>query len=247
MRRMADTPPHASQDPAFVRLETFVDSAFAFALTLLVISFDEIPENFDALVQSLLAVPAFLATFVLLMTFWFTHRHWSARYGVSTLPAALLSMALVFVILVYVYPLRGLMSATLHSLSNGLFPTRFHIESLDEARGLFIVYGIGFLVSNLCLASLFLYSARWQTARTFSDRERMNAMGDAYAWLIVGAMGAVSAMIATFANDNTMKFAGWSYASLAVIMPLYGIAYDRHIERRLASPAETGAPDDPDQ
>jgi uncharacterized membrane protein len=35
------------------RLETFVDAAFAFALTMLVISVDAIPQSFDELLQAL--------------------------------------------------------------------------------------------------------------------------------------------------------------------------------------------------
>ena len=42
------------------RLEAFVDAAFAFALTLLVISFDAVPQSFEALTTALKAVPAFL-------------------------------------------------------------------------------------------------------------------------------------------------------------------------------------------
>ena len=41
------------------RIEAFVDAAFAFALTLLVISFDEIPESYEQLVDALKGVPAF--------------------------------------------------------------------------------------------------------------------------------------------------------------------------------------------
>ena len=35
------------------RLETFVDAAFAFALTLLVISFDAVPQNYQELMNAL--------------------------------------------------------------------------------------------------------------------------------------------------------------------------------------------------
>ena len=40
------------------RLETFIDAAFAFALTMLVISIDRIPQNLPQLVAALKDAPA---------------------------------------------------------------------------------------------------------------------------------------------------------------------------------------------
>ena len=56
------------------RLEAFVDAAFAFALTLLVISFDAVPTNYNELITALKSVPAFvsmaLAGFCLPFSLW---------------------------------------------------------------------------------------------------------------------------------------------------------------------------------
>ncbi|MDQ2701254.1 MAG: TMEM175 family protein [Pseudomonadota bacterium] len=60
------------------RIETFVDAAFAFAVTLLVISFDAIPDSAQALVQALKGVPAFAASFALLAMLWWALRITSA-------------------------------------------------------------------------------------------------------------------------------------------------------------------------
>lgn len=48
------------------RLETFVDAAFAFAVTLLVVSFDAMPSSFAELYDALRRLPAFLAGFAIL-------------------------------------------------------------------------------------------------------------------------------------------------------------------------------------
>ena len=40
------------------RLETFTDAAFAFAVTLLVISVDDVPRSYDAFIVALQGVPA---------------------------------------------------------------------------------------------------------------------------------------------------------------------------------------------
>ncbi len=59
------------------RLDTFIDAAFAFVLTLLVISFDEIPSNYAEMMAAVKRIPAFVASFALLMMFWLPHRRWS--------------------------------------------------------------------------------------------------------------------------------------------------------------------------
>ena len=41
------------------RLDTFIDAAFAFVLTLLVISFDQIPSNYDEMMVAIKRIPGF--------------------------------------------------------------------------------------------------------------------------------------------------------------------------------------------
>lgn len=48
------------------RAEAFLDAAFAFAITLMVISIDEIPDTAAKLVDALKSAPAFGASFLLM-------------------------------------------------------------------------------------------------------------------------------------------------------------------------------------
>ena len=43
------------------RIEVFVDAAFAFAVTMLVISFDQIPQSFNEMVEAVKGIPAFIS------------------------------------------------------------------------------------------------------------------------------------------------------------------------------------------
>jgi len=52
------------------RLETFLDAAFAFATTMLVISIGEIPKNYPELILALKDIPSFLLSFLVIMIFW---------------------------------------------------------------------------------------------------------------------------------------------------------------------------------
>ena len=56
------------------RLETFIDAAFAFAVTMMVIAADRVPDNIDTLLAAFKHVPAFIASVVVLGIFW--RGHW---------------------------------------------------------------------------------------------------------------------------------------------------------------------------
>ena len=55
------------------RVEAFVDAAFAFALTLLVIAGDSIPASVGELLKALKSLPAYALGFLLILKFWTEH------------------------------------------------------------------------------------------------------------------------------------------------------------------------------
>lgn len=214
------------------RLEAFVDAAFAFALTLLVISFDAVPQSFDELVIALRAVPAFLFAFCILAMFWLGHRKWSMRFGLDTTFSTLVSLALIFVLLVYVFPLRAMATAALSAMTNGWLPSEFHIDSVSKARGLFAIYGIGFFMANLCLVSLNWHALRLGDVLVLTAEEKLLTRYEILAWSIVGGSGLVSLILALTLPDRLLGLAGWCYMGLAVVMPAFGFVTMRQFSAR---------------
>lgn len=147
---MHDTPEH--DDDGFrirgaqpTRLDAFVDAAFAFAVTLLVVSIGHIPESAAELAQAMRGVPAFAASFLLLARLWLSHRNGSRRYGIEDRTSLRLSLALVFVVLVYVYPLRMVAQLLLYAASGGRFVEQaIALHTLGELRTVYATFGIGF-------------------------------------------------------------------------------------------------------
>ncbi|MBK6727329.1 MAG: DUF1211 domain-containing protein [Xanthomonadales bacterium] len=142
------------------RLEAFVDAAFAFAVTLLVISFDGLPRSAEELVTAYKGIPAFAASFVLLAGFWRAHERWSRWYGLDDGRSTTLSLLLVFLVLVYVYPLRMLFGGLFHFISAGALPTEFVIDSVDDLRWMFGSYAVAY--GSLSLVVLLLYRHAWK-------------------------------------------------------------------------------------
>src|SRR5215471_15724698 len=68
---------------AMTRLETFVDAAFAFAITMLVIAAQQIPDDIETLLAAFKNVPAFVTSIIVLGIFWRGHWLSSRRYGLE--------------------------------------------------------------------------------------------------------------------------------------------------------------------
>ena len=161
------------------RLETFVDAAFAFSLTLLVIFFNDLPDTVAELRDALRRVPTFAACFVLLTLFWMAHNRWSRRFGLDDGRSTVLSLALVLVVLVFVYPLRMVASSGLHMLSGGWVPSELGGLGADwllDLQTVFMVYAVGFgLLAWLVWRSMRTrcdVPMRWRWMRTNATRRR---------------------------------------------------------------------------
>jgi Endosomal/lysosomal potassium channel TMEM175 len=212
------------------RLDTFVDAAFAFALTLLVVSFDEIPESFEELRYAMRSIPAFAASFAVIVMVWVGHRNWSRRYGLDDVPTTLISLALVLIVMVYVYPLRALMGATLNAVTGGWVPANFTLTSAEDVRGLFTVYGAGFAATIGCLVLLNIHALRRAAALKLTPYEQALTRLEIVIWCIVGGMGLVSVIMAQTLPDRLVGLCGWIYCLLGIVTPITAIALGKRAE-----------------
>ena len=89
------------------RVEGFTDAVFAFAVTLLVVALEG-PHTFEGLLDVLRGFPAFVLCFVLLMMFWNAHFRFHRRYGLEDTFSRIMTMAILVLVLFFVYPLKFL-------------------------------------------------------------------------------------------------------------------------------------------
>jgi uncharacterized membrane protein len=200
------------------RVEAFVDAAFAFAVTLLVISLDAMPTSIDGMLEAMKGVPAFLASFLQIMMFWSAHATWSQRFGLDDFPTRLRSLALVFLVLVYVYPLKIMFGGLFSWLSQGWFPPVAQIQSLQDLRMMFVVYGIAFGSLSLCLAMLYSHALRAAVMPALAGDERRLARSEVARWRFAALVAAVSIAAAFLLPASTpawlLGFPGMLYGLL---------------------------------
>ena len=174
------------------RIEAFVDAAFAFAVTLLVISFDAIPDSVPALLEALKGVPAFAASFALLAMFWWAHASWSRKFGLDDGRSVLLSLVLVFLVLVYVYPLRIIFGSFLSFLTGGWLPSPLEIHAVDELRPLFLAYALAWTMLGGVVVALYRHAWRLRDRLQLSVQERVSLRGMIAAQWMIPATGLVA-------------------------------------------------------
>ena len=207
------------------RLDAFVDAAFAFAVTLLVVSFDQVPGTFEELAEAMRKVPAFLAGFALVAMFWVAHHRFSRRFGREDGIVTLLSLLLVATVLVYIFPLRVLMSGAMAFFTGGWAPTELTVDTIGEGRAVYVIYGVGFLAMNACLLLLNAHALRLAEALQLDAVERFLTRVDCGVHAIMGGMALLSiALVLALPMDQGWQWAvpGLAYGLLGVVMPLYG-------------------------
>ena len=239
--RLAELPVHAhvrQRGLEITRLETFCDAAFAFAVTVLVVAGGAVPTSYAALVEAMKDVPAFLASFAAIAGIWLAHRRWSRNYGLEDGWTTLASLAMVFVMLVYVYPLRMVASAFMAFVSNGWLPSVFKPAAVGDLTGLFVIYGLGFAIQMEMLALLYLRALKGAGALRLDPVERLRTRQEIDRHGVLALTGLASALWAGLLPPRLAVWAGFVYCTLPVTMPWLAVRQARAVER--AEAARTG-------
>lgn len=213
------------------RLDNFVDAAFAFAVTLLIIAGAEPLTSFADLGRALSHIPAFAVGFALVTMFWSAHRGFGRLTPVRDGRTSLISLAIVFTVLIYVFPLRLLAETGMGWFSGGALPGRELIQSLGDLRGIFVTYGVGFAFLCGLFVLLFHFGGRTAGDAARAELSRSRAM-----WSISAGAGVASAAVAASPLLAVAPYApGFAYWLIPLGIGLYAWRNPRR-------PAEPVAP-----
>jgi uncharacterized membrane protein len=213
------------------RLETFVDAAFAFAVTLLVIAAGSLLESVADLVPALERIPAFAAAFALIAVFWSAHDTWSRRHGLADRATTVLSLLLVFLVLIYVYPLRMLFESFFTWVSGGRLGDGAGIRTFDDLRTMFVAYGLCFTTLAGVIAVLYRHAWRRRAAIGLDAHQRATTLAHAaaYGYFVLLATGSVVVALAmpTPGAAWLVGLPGFLYFGMFASFPLSRAVYQR--------------------
>jgi len=224
----ADLPRFRNRSDSVSRLEGFSDTAFGFAITLLVVSL-AVPNRFDELLKQLSGLPVFAVTFALVATIWYGQFLFFRRYAMSDFVTVVLTLLLLFVVLFYVYPLKFLFAVA--------FQTGGISFQERDVPTLFLIYGLGFASVSFVLALLYAHAYRKRDELGLNEWEVLVTRLSIAGHLATATVGLVSAALAqVIPQPATALVAGFIYFAVAIPWFLIG----RYQARRARAVAKSG-------
>jgi hypothetical protein len=196
------------------RIEVFVDAAFAFAVTMLVISFDAIPTSYEEVILAIKGIPAFVIAVIQLVWIWYTHNKWSRRYGLDDARTVSLSTALLIVVLIYIYPMRIMAQGFFAWISKGYLHISFDLKSLEELADMFVFLSLGFVALCLVFALMYRYAGSLKKELLLNDFESYETKTLEYLWLGASGAGFLCMILAWSLPEQQVPFAGFAFALL---------------------------------
>lgn len=214
------------------RIETFSDTAFALAITLLVLS-SSVPETFAELKASMRNIIPFMLCIVLITVIWYQHYIFFLRYGLQNAVTVILNVALLCLILVYVYPLKYLMRF-LTEFYAALFSQNF--QSLQSQFGdlldssgegnmqyLMVVYGLGVVLIFGTIALMYFHAYKLRRHLDLNDYEQFSTKASLIMNLLQSGVAMLSVLIAAtgiFGSLHSATVSGFTYFLYPIVLPL---------------------------
>jgi uncharacterized membrane protein len=209
------------------RLEEFSDAVFGFALTMLVIT-TSVPRSYDDLLRTLQGIPAFACCFALLVWIWHEHDSFYERYPLQDNITVLLNSALLFVVVLYIYPLKFMFDSFMFQVFGLHADPNLQRMSLTQLANASVIYGLGFFLLMSLFALLYGHAYRRRVALGLDAAAAFDARALMGHHLVSAAVG-LFAML--FAMLGPPQLAFLSPSSFALMGPGHW-GYANWVERR---------------
>jgi hypothetical protein len=212
------------------RLETFIDAAFAFGISMLVIAAQQIPDNVQTLLAAFKNVPTFVCSIAVLGIFWRGHWLWSRRYGLEDGASILISWAMIVTILIFIYPLKAIFGSMWYLLSSGQVGRPLSLHTTEsQARTIFAIYALGLIAISAEILLLNLRAWQLREPLRLNERESLVTRGELSGWGIPVSVGIVSLVFALTLPGEQIQWSGWVYFSMIILVPLH----DYYLNQRI--------------
>ncbi len=191
------------------RFQAFSDAVFALSATLLVVTL-EVPASYEALLDALSGFPAFFLGFAALVSLWFNHREFFARYPLADGWTVAINALLLFVVLLYVYSLKLLTEVVAERFLGAEADVTIGMGH-DEVQGLFLIYGAGFVAVFALYTVLHGRAWRLRDQLRLDGPRRTELRRDAATFAVIALIGALSMLVAALGLGLGWHLPFWVY------------------------------------
>jgi uncharacterized membrane protein len=198
------------------RIEAFSDAVFAFGITLLIMSL-EVPHDYEELMEGLRLTLPFGISFGIMFIIWNQQNLFFRRYGLHDTITLILNGTLMFLVLVYMFPLKFLMGS--------LFSKGFHFETPQQVTNIYCLYSGGFFCFYLLFSLMNMNAYMRKEQLNLTEGERFATATNIYINLLITSVSAISTVVA-FAGrhaSGTTQWIGKAGLIYAMLGPSIGI------------------------
>jgi len=218
------------------RLETFIDAAFAFAISMLVIAAQQIPDDIASLLAAFKNVPTFICSIAVLGIYWRGHWLWSRRYGLEDGVSILISWLMIITMLIFIYPLKAIFGAMWYLLTNHQIGHPFSLYTTEsQARAIFAIYALGLIAISAEILLLNLRAWQLREPLRLNARERLMTRGELTGWSIPVGVGIVSLVFSFTLPIEQIAWCGWIYFAMAILLRVHDFWNKRRLRGFAAS------------
>jgi uncharacterized membrane protein len=216
-----------SHEPS--RLETFSDAVFAFAVTLIIVSL-EVPKSFDELFETMKGTFSFALCFAALFQIWNNQNLFFRRYGLNDPWTVAFNGMLLFVVLIYAYPLKFLSSMLLgHTyMLNGHLREMIHDVQMPA---LMLIYGAGFTVIYLLFTLMYTNAKRHAKELNLDEREIFETQSIIYLNFLCAAIGVIAMLLAWLLPVEYSGLSGFFYCMIGFVY-FFWLSYRGRLARK---------------
>ncbi|PHR57603.1 MAG: hypothetical protein COA47_11525 [Robiginitomaculum sp.] len=204
------------------RTENLSDIVFAMALTLIVAS--SVPSSFAELTGLWREGIAIGLCFTILLLIWRIHFVFFRRYDLEDRTTMVLNSILIFLIMIFAYPLKFLAMFLVNYFTEG-FPALLDIAtvlSLEQAPWLTAIYSIGYGVVYAVFAAMYAHAAKRADDIGLNQAERVLTTAAIHANLVhVGFAGFV-VLLTQILPDAFVTMAGFFFVFLRIPLSILG-------------------------
>jgi uncharacterized membrane protein len=203
-----------SHEPS--RLETFSDAVFAFGITLIIVSL-EVPHTFTELFEVFKGILSFAACFTILFLIWNNQNLFFRRYGLNDAYVTFLNALLLFLVLMYVYPLKFLFVVV---FSRGAYNDHGHIIQMitdEQLPALMYLYHSGFAAIYVLFFLMYLHARTKAAEINLSPAEIFETDSNIWINLINSSLGIAGIILVYFLPQKDKGSTGMIYMLIPVM------------------------------
>jgi uncharacterized membrane protein len=190
------------------RLAALSDAVFALAATLLVVTL-EVPSSYADLREAMAGFPAFALAFGGIVSLWYAHRQFFIRYPMGDVWTTAINSVLLFIVLLYVYPLK-LMAEVVADRILGVGPATAPTER-HEIQGLLVIFGIAVVATAVVMLGLQLRAWQRRVDLGLGDGDLEVLRLDAIYLASLGGIALASMLTAALGVGISWAFPLWLY------------------------------------